>query len=100
TAHSRLPSFPTRRSSDLPVRFDVAQAPFRNHSDTENMAAYAVRINIPLLFWPIPPRSSTCTLDTHQAEDIAVDSLVVAPGVLESSDAHTPELQSRVDLVC
>src|SRR5207249_5877055 len=94
----RLPSFPTRRSSDL-VR-DLAETHVvldRVDQDRHDVALLAARVG-QLLEAALDLRAVARGLEAADALDLlALDGRV---DLQERSEEHTSELQSRFDLVC
>src|SRR5690606_42002053 len=93
-AHRYLPSFPTRRSSDL---FDLLVATGNWHIP---LMAFVPPPRTSHRGWPTPPISCR-----SQFKKPAYPSrgrlFCCAPGVVRGrSEEHTSELQSRENLVC
>src|SRR5204863_8494246 len=95
--HPHLPSFPTRRSSDLSGLLTTSRAricPFKQRS--------AAAVNTPSGAPPVP--ITACTPVPITAAEIPAErspspiSRIRAPAV--RSEEHTSELHSRRDLVC
>src|SRR5206468_9241924 len=89
--HPHLHSFPTRRSSDLPL---VRPAAFVELRAQRRPDAGGRAVDVLL-----------CLVDQHLRElsevaDSVFQAEVPARVVLERSEEHTSELQSRSDLVC
>src|SRR5438105_5114778 len=92
--HLCLPSFPTRRSSDLVMTaWPLVIGPFGNV----------------IVFWKYRvccPLAGPSAHSQFSPSNVSVSSLVslsasICSGVFSSrSEEHTSELQSRVDLVC
>src|SRR5207248_6319136 len=86
-AHRALPSFPTRRSSDLTgFRAECCRTPFTRGHDAERFPADPADID------------AVCLQRVH-------DFCVVRPSQIQATSAirseeHTSELQSPYDLVC
>src|SRR5699024_12369545 len=81
-----LHSFPTRRSSDLPVtaaelREDAAGAPI----DPD---------------YPVTPVPRSARRGVVSISVVLIGFTVFAPTLMARSEEHTSELQSRFDLVC
>src|SRR5207247_6554839 len=93
-----LPSFPTRRSSDLCV---VANVPWRLYSGSSTPRSAAVTTGKYSGLQPAMTAlaASACTVGTIWRGGTAEKGRL-SPRTVSRSEEHTSELQSRVDLVC
>src|SRR5206468_12291944 len=89
--HRDLPSFPTRRSSDLEVAVRV-EARVDARARTDDVDAELQRVHAPR------PGEIVDELDAVLVAQLEVE-VVPAEGSRRSEE-HTSELQSRSDLVC
>src|SRR5206468_8491879 len=92
-----LPSFPTRRSSDL-TDADPACVLCDHQSKVGDMGTSWMRI--PREAQPTYDRAVVSLRDVDRGVGVLADCLEVATLVADRSEEHTSELQSRSDLVC
>src|SRR5690606_41593476 len=87
--HRPLRSFPTRRSSDLALRALLSRLRVYAISDQDDSGAW-IRREFPDLFYIVSPGGY----------DAATWRGIMQPEPGFRSEEHTPELQSRENVVC
>src|SRR5207247_11248389 len=90
-----LPSFPTRRSSDLTQGVDAIA---RLADDVHQRGTLHARPNVEQTL--AGTRAQLIQFAGHTAQTRGVDRVDADTDLTGRSEEHTSELQSRVDLVC